>query len=254
MRRTKSGKMPLRYFDGPTMTSYQVPSKASENIYCRNSEEPEECNSHRGFCSTDTFVPISDFEVKISGVGDMAGRGLFAKQDIPSDAYIATEQAINAVHAGPSVWSVINATRDKANDDQMIHAKEELLGLTTYLEGYGFMSKYLVSEMITYSENIVCIKTASLCLVFFTISHLAFSTRSSLKKGKPGWVVDSSQNTFVNHGCNGTYNTGSQEPKWSEMDVDTEEVPEEYLWVTDTYSPVFERRKRQAMSSGVILA
>ena len=184
MRRTKSGEMPLRYFDGPTMTSYQVPSKASEKIYCRNSEDPEECDSHRGFCSTDTFVPISEFEVKISGVGDMAGRGLFAKQDIPSDAYIATDQSINAVHVGPSVWSVINATRDKANDDQMIHAKEELLGLTTYLEGYGFMSKYLVSEMITYSENIVCIKTASLCLVFFTISHLAFSTRSSLKKKK----------------------------------------------------------------------
>ena len=36
--RTKSGKSPLRYFDGSTMTTFQVPPKVIETNFCRSSE------------------------------------------------------------------------------------------------------------------------------------------------------------------------------------------------------------------------
>ena len=44
MKRTKSGKPPLRFFDAATMMSYQVPSKAQEATYCRKEAKPSECD------------------------------------------------------------------------------------------------------------------------------------------------------------------------------------------------------------------
>jgi len=40
---TKDGKTSLRYFDGATMKSYQMPSRAFEDNYCRQQDKPEEC-------------------------------------------------------------------------------------------------------------------------------------------------------------------------------------------------------------------
>ena len=40
---TKTGKSSLRYFDGATMKSYQLPHRAFEDIYCRQQDMPEEC-------------------------------------------------------------------------------------------------------------------------------------------------------------------------------------------------------------------
>ncbi len=40
---TKEGMTSLRYFDGATMKSYQMPPRAFEDIYCRQQDQPEEC-------------------------------------------------------------------------------------------------------------------------------------------------------------------------------------------------------------------
>ena len=46
---TKTGGSPLRYFDGATIGSYQVPASAFETIYCRQQDAPTECySSSRG--------------------------------------------------------------------------------------------------------------------------------------------------------------------------------------------------------------
>ena len=41
---TRNGDSSLRYFDGATMRSYQLPSRAFETIYCRSSDAPLECS------------------------------------------------------------------------------------------------------------------------------------------------------------------------------------------------------------------
>lgn len=41
--RTKSGKSPLKYFDGSTMTNYQIPHKSFESVHCRRSPMPIDC-------------------------------------------------------------------------------------------------------------------------------------------------------------------------------------------------------------------
>lgn len=49
IHKTKSGKRPLRYFDGPTMKNYQIPPKGFATIHCRQTNVPEECNGFFGF-------------------------------------------------------------------------------------------------------------------------------------------------------------------------------------------------------------
>ena len=43
--RTHSGSSPIKYFDGATMTSYQLPSKAFESVYCKAEPTPESCKT-----------------------------------------------------------------------------------------------------------------------------------------------------------------------------------------------------------------
>jgi hypothetical protein len=65
---SKSGGLPLRYFDGATMESYHLPSSAFETIYCRQEDAPTECNkSRRGGSSvlietnkTVTYDPVTE--------------------------------------------------------------------------------------------------------------------------------------------------------------------------------------------------
>jgi hypothetical protein len=45
--RTHSGKPNLKYFDGATMTSYQLPTKAFESAYCKAVPKPESCKSDK---------------------------------------------------------------------------------------------------------------------------------------------------------------------------------------------------------------
>ena len=41
---TKDGKSSLRYFDGATMMSYQIPEKTFEDVYCRQQTKPHDCH------------------------------------------------------------------------------------------------------------------------------------------------------------------------------------------------------------------
>lgn len=46
---TKNGKSSLRYFDGATMKSYQLPQRAFEETYCRQRDKPKECSDEVRF-------------------------------------------------------------------------------------------------------------------------------------------------------------------------------------------------------------
>jgi len=50
--RSKSGGSSLRYFDGATMSSYQVPSRAFEDVHCRQESKPQDCVNTEWFGQT----------------------------------------------------------------------------------------------------------------------------------------------------------------------------------------------------------
>ena len=55
---TKDGKSSLRYFDGATMKSYQLPRRSFEDIYCRQQDKPEDCADKVRF-GNDEMVNVS---------------------------------------------------------------------------------------------------------------------------------------------------------------------------------------------------
>jgi hypothetical protein len=110
------------YFDSATMTRYHYPSKASETVYCRRQPTPLGCNNNdhetsssssrggnrgRGFNLEQPSIPVDMLDVQKSWLGDHAGRGVFAKVDIPAGSYLGLESAVHAVWFGPYTFDLI---------------------------------------------------------------------------------------------------------------------------------------------------
>ena len=136
--RTKSGTNPFRYFDGPTMVSYQVPSRAMETVFCRRIPTPDTCLGHRHFTSELDNVPLSELQVKHSGLGENSGRGVFAKVDIPKGSYVAAEKSVELEYFMPSTVDLIEEL-----EAEIIGDKLEVF--VFYVFGYGYSSRRFVS-------------------------------------------------------------------------------------------------------------
>lgn len=112
--RTLSGKSSFRFFDGPTMVGYQVPHRTMENVYCRGQPTPSACLvGEYDYDPTVPNVPASSFEVKQSGAGEDAGRGVFTKVDIPGNAYLSAETNVHTVDFMPSTVDLIQALAEE---------------------------------------------------------------------------------------------------------------------------------------------
>ena len=133
---TKLGAPSLLHFDAATMISYQIPSKSFESIYCRQDDEPEECEDYYGFWPDTNNIPISHVQVKKSGVSEQAGRGIFAVNDIPKDSMIDLDQGTKAFHMAPSTWDVFDTMYDwvEEKSEREVIASE-MSGLKYFIEG-----------------------------------------------------------------------------------------------------------------------
>jgi hypothetical protein len=132
---TRNGDPTFFHFDAATMTHLQYPTKAAETIFCRRQPQPIQCETNgRGFDMELINFPTSVFEVKKSGAGDNAGRGVYAKVDVPANSYLAVDDHVHVVFFGPSTMAMI-----------LVHCEtSELMAATLYdslmafIYGYGF--------------------------------------------------------------------------------------------------------------------
>mmetsp|Transcript_937 Transcript_937/g.1444 ORF Transcript_937/g.1444 Transcript_937/m.1444 type:complete len:866 (+) Transcript_937:187-2784(+) len=154
--RTHSGAPALKYFDGATLKGYQIPHKVFESTFCRQDPTPDGCITEETRIAD---IHQSDLEVKISGLGDRSGRGVFTKVDIKKGMSIGREATANPVYFSPSATRLIQHYAD----DYV----EETSKVYDYMDGYGWQTETM---------------------------------------GHPSYYVDSSMQTFVNHGCNGSFN------------------------------------------------
>ena len=125
MIRTKSGTHALEYFDGAVMQGYQTPHKVFESVFCREEPTPESC-------ATDHFresVPLSDFEVKMSTVGDGSGRGVFTKVDIKQGTAISKKEAARPIQVSGSAMALIY---------RYMGQSEDIRNAIGYIDGYGW--------------------------------------------------------------------------------------------------------------------
>lgn len=193
--RTKSGESPLRYFDGATMASYQVPSRTVENVFCRRQPTPLSCVNDEYIYNPElSNVVVSSLEVKTSEQGENAGRGLFTKVDMPENTYIAAESTVHAVRFFPTTNELITKLFTTCEPAEKLEVPEY------YMDGYGFTSQTFVS-----------LRALSAALSKHDLSQCIFVLLLvAIKQGAPEVVVDSCIITFVNHGCRGTYNVGTE--------------------------------------------
>jgi hypothetical protein len=64
---TKDGKSSLRYFDGATMMSYQIPEKTFEDVHCRQQTKPQDCREDsiqgQGLSASSAYNPVLERHV-----------------------------------------------------------------------------------------------------------------------------------------------------------------------------------------------
>ena len=130
---TKTGGSPFLHFDGATMGAYMFPPKSWEIVFCHRDYNPTGCDTGHGFNPEYSHIPLSKMEVKKSGLGEKAGRGLFTTVDIRKESYIGLdEQVIQMVYMSPKAE---NLCRAWPQNDIAYKAWGEKIEAYTY--GYG---------------------------------------------------------------------------------------------------------------------
>jgi hypothetical protein len=148
--RTTHGMSPFRVFDSGTMMSIQYPSRVLEEVWCRRQSNPqdEECRGH-GYDPQIPNARVSEhLEVKVSQVGDRAGRGVFAKKFIPKGSYIGLEEAVG-MYVPPATYDLLWRLYDALRLEYW-----ETLAFG-YLDGYGWSTNELVSMDCGWTSSIV---------------------------------------------------------------------------------------------------
>ena len=144
---TISGLSPFRYFDGPTMMSYQFPSRPTETQFCRNNPTPPMCENGHGFDPERPTAPISSFMVKQSSIPN-GGRGLFSTKPIDRGTYIAIEEGVHGILIMPSTHTTIQT--------MLQHDQSRLWQLfDSYEFGYGFANDYFGGIAFTVDPSII---------------------------------------------------------------------------------------------------
>jgi len=159
---THSGAPALKFFDSNTMQRYQIPNKSHEVVFCRKEPVPESCSTFTRDRQV-VDVPISDFEVKGSTIGNHGGRGTFTKVDIKKGSILAEMDNLKTLHLRPYTVERLENLHYYSSDS----AKFNLGRILDYVYGYGW---------------------------------------NTLSSGTHEYYTDSGILTFVNHGCDGTWN------------------------------------------------
>jgi hypothetical protein len=156
--RTKSGKSPLRYFDGPTMSSYQIPSRAFERVFCRERPHPEECELSGGL--NPYFLHVTENDVELGPKGD----GVFSKVDIPEGpVHLMLKSSAHSVGFEPEAQKLLQMLKTDGekmlfdfsmqspidaimSSGPLLFAKEECTNLTNIR--YGTIERKCYSPVI----------------------------------------------------------------------------------------------------------
>ena len=131
---TIDGSEPLRFFDGATMMAYQHPSRVNEEVFCRRKPSPPLCDEGHGISPLRKNAPISTFEVRPSKIPN-AGRGVFFKEPVPANTYVAVEQVVHDIIVFPYQKRLLHEVGEASNTT--IFKPFEF-----YLFGYGFATDF----------------------------------------------------------------------------------------------------------------
>lgn len=137
------GTSSLLYFDGPMMQYFYFPGKQSEVLFCKRNPTSKECVRGHGFDPDRNNLPLTEsLEVRQSTLGEKAGRGVFAKIDIPKTSYIGLDRLIPIIHGFSQTFDLMANWNDRV---QWVHDSYWGEELDYYTFGYGHIFSYNVS-------------------------------------------------------------------------------------------------------------
>lgn len=129
---TNSGKPALRWFDGATMATYQIPSRFVEDEWCL-SEEGGCIFGHHGLNPSIPSVPESLFEIREQDGGK--GMGVFARETIPEASYVGLDEAVQGLFVPPNTFRLL----------QVFEHEFPECSLDDVLDDYGWKVDSIVS-------------------------------------------------------------------------------------------------------------
>ena len=221
------------------MQSYQEPPRGVETVFCRRNPTPRECLDPKIIYNPELpSVPVSSFEVKVSATAEKAGRGVYARADIPRQTYISPLETTRNLRVHPSTYEIIVDLYEEGPIENLLEAMGVTWETEVYKE-YECLYFYLHAYGFTNRKHVGFVSFSLLSLVPQSHPFLRLSYQ-----GAKEVVVDSSIITFVNHGCRGTYNVGI-ETELDEFSANPEE-PVEALdgrshTGTSIFNPVIDR-------------
>jgi hypothetical protein len=202
-RLSKGSLLSLHSFDAAGMMSQKFPSRNSEDMWCWYNVGF--CGSGHGFDPFVPTTPTSSFQVKHSGVGERAGRGIFAKQSVPKGSTIGMDTCVLGMFVPPATYGLLTSMYFPNSTDEYNEAKRvsDLLWKPVhgYVYGYGWVDNTYVR-----TKRDALLRRHGVD----TIGLIFCSCHPSIFQGEPSAGVDASILTYTNHGCDGTYNTGTQ--------------------------------------------
>ena len=151
MRESLRNDTKLEYYDSATMVAIQYPSRISESEHCffrslsSNGSTfdniifglDDPCTFGHGLNPEKPDASASSFKVQESMVGDHAGRGVFAMEDIPANSYVGLDVSSNPVRCP---WTSLEIIDEFQFSHQKMY-QEFASVIFYYLEGYGFMDE-----------------------------------------------------------------------------------------------------------------
>jgi hypothetical protein len=129
---TWTGDSSLLHFDGATMQTYAYPSRSSEVVFCRTHPDSTFCPDDHGFDPERPNVPPST-------LGENAGRGVFAKEDIPLFSYLSLDDAVDPVYFNPLSFRLVSKMYGQFGDEHDIQIMQ------FYSLYYGLVTSFHVS-------------------------------------------------------------------------------------------------------------
>jgi hypothetical protein len=198
---SSSANMPL-YFDGATMMQYQFTSRIVEEAWCRRrtgrnpimGNDYKWCQRGHGFSPDLVNIPRSHLSVRPSTVAN-GGRGVYSTQRIAHGSTVALDEYINCIYA-PSTTVHYMDLADETFDETISSFWSTVY--VGYLAGYGFEATDYVRDGQEWSTS----------LIFAITLTCRIRTLTAFWQGPEAIAVEPGIMSFVNHGCNGTYNTG----------------------------------------------
>jgi hypothetical protein len=202
----RSNGLSLRFFDGATFMTYQFSSRISEEAWCKSNRE--ECADGHGFDPYLADRKESSYRVGRSSVAN-GGRGVFTKEKIAKGSYLGIEECVNGIFVPPNTFEILE---DFENEDSY----PTRFWATVY-EGYiqGYVSSNMLDpELFSPLPGKFRHRAGKMdtTYVLYASAFVRSLTLISFQ-GNDAAGIETCSLTFVNHGCNKTYNIGKSPSK-----------------------------------------